>query len=91
MFQSMALDKKILMMLLLMLGVVLGQRHVEEQSWDQYIHSQLSWTHHHPWLFLIIIIILLSPFFMYSYQLSLRLNQQIQEIYDKKIGSKKSD
>ena len=90
MFQGMALDKKILI-LLLMSGVVLSQRHVEEQSWDQYIHSQLSWTHHHPWMFLIIIIVLLSPFFMYSYQLSLRLNQQIQEIYEKKTGSKKSD
>ena len=55
-------------------------------TWNEYIHDKLSWTHHHPWIFLIIVLLLLSPFFAYSYQLSVKLNQQIQDIYDKKLS-----
>ena len=57
----------------------------ESESWQAYFSSQLSWAHQQPWTFLIIILLLLSPFFGYSAMLSLRLNQQIQDIYDQKI------
>ena len=48
------------------------------ETWEDYLHSQ-------PWTFLIDILLLLSPCFGYSAMLSIRLNQQIQDIYDKKM------
>ena len=57
----------------------------DPDSWGDYLHSQLSWAHQQPWTFLIVILLLLLPFFGYSAILSLRLNQQIQDIYDNKI------
>ena len=51
------------------------------ESWEEY----LSWAHQQPWTFLIVILLLLSPCFGYSAMLSIRLNQQIQDIYDKKM------
>ena len=55
------------------------------ESWEEYLQSPLSWAHQQPWIFLIIILLLLSPCFGYSAMLSIRLNQQIQDIYDKKL------
>ena len=57
----------------------------ETGSGPDYLQSQLSWAHQQPWTFLIIILLLLSPFFVYSSLLSIRLNQQIQDVYDQKI------
>ena len=62
----------------------------EEETWEDYINRKLSLAHQQPWIFLIIIILILSPFFAYSYQMSTRLNQQIQEIYGKRTKEKKS-
>ena len=60
-------------------------RNTGTESWEEYLHSQLSWAHQQPWTFLIVILLLLSPCFGYSAMLSIRLNQQIQDIYDKKM------
>ena len=62
----------------------------EEESWGDYIDGKLALAHQQPWIFLIIVILLLSPFFAYSYQMSTRLNQQIQEIYEARTKEKKS-
>ena len=61
----------------------------DSESWGDFLHSQLSWAHHQPWTFLIVVLLLLLPFFGYSAMLSLRLNHQIQDIYDKKIKTEK--
>ena len=55
------------------------------ESWGDYLQSPLSWAHQQPWTFLIVILLLLSPCFGYSAMLSIRLNQQIQDISDKKM------
>ena len=55
------------------------------ETWEGYLHSQLSWAHQQPWTFLIVILLLLSPCFGYSAMLSIRLNQQIQDISHKKL------
>ena len=57
----------------------------DPESWGDYLQAQLSWAHQQPWTFLIVILLLLFPFFGYSAVLSLRLNQQIQDIYDNKV------
>ena len=62
----------------------------EEETWGDYVDGKLAFAHQQPWIFLIIVILLLSPFFAYSYQMSTRLNQQIQEIYEKRTKEKKS-
>ena len=57
----------------------------EEETWGDYLDGKLALAHQQPWIFLIIILLLLSPCFGYSAMLSIRLNQQIQDIYDKKL------
>ena len=62
----------------------------DEETWGDFLDSKLALAHQQPWIFLIIVILLLSPFFAYSYQISTRLNQQIQEIYETRTKEKKS-
>ena len=62
----------------------------EEETWGDYIDGKLALAHQQPWIFLIIVILMLSPFFAYSYQMSTRLNQQIQEIYEARTKEEKS-
>ena len=61
----------------------------DEETWGDFLDSKLALAHQQPWIFLIIVILLLSPFFAYSYQMSTRLNQQIQEIYETRTKEKK--
>ena len=62
----------------------------EEETWGDYLDGKLALAHQQPWVFLIVVILLLSPFFAYSYQKSTRLNQQIQEIYEARTKEKKN-
>ena len=62
----------------------------EEETWGEYLDGKLALAHQQPWIFLIVVILMLSPFFAYSYQMSTRLNQQIQEIYEARTKEKKS-
>ena len=62
----------------------------DEETWGDFVDTKLALAHQQPWIFLIIVILLLSPFFAYSYQMSTRLNQQIQEIYETRTKEKKS-
>lgn len=61
----------------------------EEETWGDYLDGKLALAHQQPWIFLIIVILFLSPFFAYSFQMSTRLNQQIQEIYETRTKEKK--
>ena len=61
----------------------------EEETWGDYLDGKLALAHQQPWIFLILVILLLSPFFAYSFQMSTRLNQQIQEIYETRTKEKK--
>ena len=60
-----------------------------EETWGDYLDGKLALAHQQPWIFLIIVILFLSPFFAYSFQMSTRLNQQIQEIYETRTKEKK--
>ena len=60
----------------------------EEETWGDYLDGKLALAHQQPWIFLILVILLLSPFFAYSFQMSTRLNQQIQEIYETRTKEK---
>ena len=62
----------------------------DEETWGDFVDTKLALAHQQPWIFLIIVILLLSPFFAYSYQMSTRLNQQVQEIYETRTKEKKS-
>ena len=62
----------------------------DEETWGDFVDTKLALAHQQPWIFLIIVILLLSPFFAYSYQMSTRLNQQIQESYETRTKEKKS-
>ena len=62
----------------------------DEETWKDFVNAKLALAHQQPWIFLIIVILLLSPFFAYSYQMSTRLNQQIEEIYETRTKEKKS-
>ena len=61
----------------------------EDETWGDYLDGKLALAHQQPWIFLIIVILFLSPFFAYSFQMSTRLNQQIQEIYETRTKEKK--
>lgn len=61
----------------------------EEETWGDYLDGKLALAHQQPWIFLIIVILFLSPFFAYSFQMSNRLSQQIQEIYETRTKEKK--
>ena len=96
MFQSISMSSGTVLVLMISLLETVTCRRPDDDTWNHYIHDKLSWTHQHPWIFLTIVITLLSPFFVYSYQASVKLNTQIDEIYArtpslKNINNKKSD
>ena len=59
------------------------------ESWEEAVAARLAWAHHQPWLFLAAVVLLLSPFFLYSYQTSVRLNQQIQEVCERRTRERR--
>ena len=74
----------------LLLPSVLVSGCLGEDSWEEAVAARLAWAHHQPWLFLAAVVLLLSPFFLYSYQTSVRLNQQIQEVCERRTREQKS-